>query len=425
MLAIMTLPKGTLATTLFLALPLALWCFHQTPSLTAYALGQLLGVFGFTAFTYALLMSIRVPAQEFLFGDLGNSYRFHQTIGTASLIALLLHPIFLAWSYAAFSLNAAAQFLLPIGEAAKILGILALVVLTVCLILTYYVKLPYHIWKKTHRYLSLAFVLGAMHSLLIQGDIQQMPILKLVFVLFFALGTGAIVYRIFFNKLFVRRAEYVVANVTVVNDTFVDVILKPTAKPITVKPGQFAYVTYRGSSVKEEEHPFSIAGSNPDGTLRFVTKKLGDFTNTLPNLKVGDKASIEGPYGSFTFSRGGKTQCWIAGGIGITPFLAFAEALPMDYQATLFYAVRDASENAVPEDIARLQARKPNLTIVVWDSSTQGFLTAEKALENMPRRDVDVFLCGPQGMVGAFREQLLALNIPYHHIHQEKFSMLP
>jgi len=422
---IMTLPKGTFATALFLIFPLVLWCLYQTPGITAYALGQLLGVFGFTAFTYALLMSIRVPAQEVIFGDLGNSYSFHQKIGTASLIALLLHPLFLAWSYVTFSLSAAARFLLPIGEVAKIFGILALLVLTVCLILTYYVKLPYHIWKKTHRYLSVAFVLGALHSVLIMGDIQQMPILKLVFVLFFALGVGAIVYRVFFNKLFVRRAEYVVANVTVVNDTFVDVVLKPTEKPITVKPGQFAYVTYRGSAVKEEEHPFSIAGANPDGTLRFVTKKLGDFTNTLPNLKVGDKASIEGPYGSFTFSRGGKTQCWIAGGIGITPFLAFAEALPMDYNATLFYAIRDEKENAVPEDIARLQARKPNLTIVVWNSAAQGFLTAEKALEGMPHREVDVFLCGPQGMVGAFREQLLALNVPFHRIHQEKFSMLP
>lgn len=421
----MTFPKGTFATTIFLALPLVLWCLAQPPTLTAYTLGQLLGVFGFTAFTYALLMSIRVPAQEFLFGDLGNSYRFHQTIGTVSLIALLLHPIFLVWNYVTFSLRSAAEFLLPIGELAKTLGILALFILTLCLVLTYYVRLPYDLWKKTHRYLSLAFVLGAIHSVWIMGAVQQVPTVKWIFFIFLILGVLAAVYRIFFNRLFVRRAEYTIASVSTINDTFVDVTLKATGKPLVVRPGQFAYVTYVGADVKEEEHPFSIAGSNPDGTLRFVTKKLGDFTNTLSKLKVGDKALIEGPFGNFSFSRAGKTQCWIAGGIGITPFLAFAEALPMDYTATLFYAVRDEKENAVAADIERLKTRKPNLKIVVWNSATQGFLTAAKALEGFSIADIDVFLCGPPGMVTAMRDQLFALRVPHHHIHQEKFSMLP
>lgn len=421
----MTFPKGTFTTTIFLALPLVLWCLAQPPTLTAYTLGQLLGVFGFTAFTYALLMSIRVPAQEFLFGDLGNSYRFHQTIGTVSLIALLLHPIFLVWNYVTFSLRSAAEFLLPIGELAKTLGILALFILTLCLVLTYYVRLPYDLWKKTHRYLSLAFVLGAIHSVWIMGAVQQIPIVKWIFFIFLILGVLAVVYRIFFNRLFVRRAEYTIASASTINETFVDVTLKATGKPLVVRPGQFAYVTYVGADVKEEEHPFSIAGSNPDGTLRFVTKKLGDFTNTLSKLKVGDKALIEGPFGNFSFSRAGKTQCWIAGGIGITPFLAFAEALPMDYTATLFYAVRDEKENAVAADIERLKTRKPNLKIVVWNSATQGFLTAAKALEGFSIADIDVFLCGPPGMVTAMRDQLFALRVPHHHIHQEKFSMLP
>lgn len=422
---IMTLPRGTVGTMIFLLFPLVLWGFFEPPTFTAYAVGQLLGVFGFTAFTYALLMSIRVPAQEFLFGDLGNSYRFHQTIGTISLIALLFHPLFLAWNYVTFSLRLAAEFLLPIGEVAKSLGIVALFILTLCLICTYYVRLPYHLWKKTHQYLSLAFVLGAIHSVWVTGAIQQVPLLKIVFLIFLALGVLAVMYRIFFNRLFVRRTEYAIASVTTVNDTFVDVTLKATSKPIVVKPGQFAYVTYVGTEVKEEEHPFSVAGSNLDGTLRFVTKKLGDFTNTMSKLKVGDKAMIEGPFGNFSFSRAGKTQCWIAGGIGITPFLAFAEALPMDYTATLFYAIRDEKENAVAADIARLQERKPNLKIVVWDSAKLGFLTAAKTLEGFSTKDVDVFLCGPPGMVTAMRDQLFALKVPHHHIHQEKFSMLP
>lgn len=421
----MTLPKGTFVTSLFLAIPLVLWLVAEPPTASISYLGKILGVFGFATFTLALLLAIRIPAQEKIFGDLGQSYRFHQTIGTLSLMALVLHPVFLAWQYIELSLKDAAIFLLPIGDCAKNLGVFSLIIMTVCIICTYYVRLPYHIWKKVHQYLALAFVLGALHGVLIRGDIQSMPVLKLLFIIFLGLGVIAIIYRVLFNRLFVHRTLYVVSSVNVVNEKFVDVTLAPKDRGFDLKPGQFAYITYMSNGVKAEEHPFSIAGSGPNGSIRFVTKKLGDFTNTLSNIVIGDEAMVEGPYGSFTYTSGGKTQCWIAGGIGITPFLAFAASLPDDYRATLYYAISDETENAVASDLANLAKRKSNLNIVVWNSKEKGFLTAASALAGLDVTKTDVFLCGPGGMVKAMRDQLFALNVPHHRIHQEKFSMLP
>lgn len=421
----MTFPKGTFVTSLFLALPLVLWLVAEPPTVSISYLGKILGVFGFTTFTLALLLAIRIPAQEKIFGDLGQSYRFHQTIGTLSLMALVLHPVFLAWQYIELSFKDAAVFLLPIGDFAKNLGVFSLIIMTVCIICTYYVRLPYHIWKKVHQYLALAFIFGALHGVLIRGDIQSMPVLKLLFIIFLGLGVIAIIYRILFNRLFVHRTPYVVTSVNVINEKFVDVTLAPKDRGFDLKPGQFAYVTYMSNGVKAEEHPFSIAGSGPDGSIRFVTKKLGDFTNTLSNIVVGDEAMVEGPYGSFTYTSGGKTQCWIAGGIGITPFLAFAASLPDDYHATLYYAISDETENAVASDLVNLAKRKPNLNIVVWNSKEKGFLTAASALTDLDPAKTDVFLCGPGGMVKAMRDQLFALKVPHHRIHQEKFSMLP
>ncbi len=421
----MRLPKGTIPVSLFLALPLALWLVAEPPVASIPYLGRILGVFGFSAFTLAILLAIRIPLQEKIFGDLGQSYRFHQTIGTLALMALVLHPLFLAWQFIEFSLKDTAIFLLPVGDLAKNLGVFSLIIMTVCIICTYYVRLPYHIWKKVHQYLALAFILGAIHGVMIGGDIQTMPLLKLLFVIFLALGVCAIVYRVLFNRLFVHRTPYVVKSVNVINEKFVDVTLTPKDRGFDIKPGQFAYITYMSNGVKAEEHPFSIAASGPNGSIRFVTKKLGDFTNTLHNLVVGDEAMVEGPYGSFTYTSGGKTQCWIAGGIGITPFLAFAESLPDDYNATLYYAISDDTENAVERDLATLAKRKPNLKIAVWNSKEKGFLTAASALTGLDPAKTDVFLCGPGGMVKAMRDQLFALNVPHHHIHQEKFSMLP
>lgn len=421
----MHIPKGTAVVTLFLTLPLALWFIAEPPTASIAYLGNLLGVFGFAAFTLALLLAVRLPLHEKIFGNLGQSYRFHQVIGTIALITLLLHPVFLVWPLIQFSPKAAALFLLPIGDIAKTLGILGLLLMAFCIICTYYIRLPYHIWKKVHRYLALAFLLGALHGIFITGSIQSIPALRMLFVLFLGLGVLAIVYRVLFHKLFVHRTPYVVTHIRTVNEKFVDVTLMPKHKGFDLKPGQFAYVTYMSNGVKAEEHPFTIAGSGSDGSIRFVAKKLGDFTRTLSNIVIGDEAMVEGPYGNFTYTAGGKTQCWIAGGIGITPFLAFAESLPRDYSATLFYAISDETENAVAEDIARMRAQKPNLNVVLWKSKEQGFLTAEAALQHLDPKNTDIFLCGPQGMVTAIRSQLLALKVPHHRIHQEKFSLLP
>ena len=76
-----------------------------------------------------------------------------------------------------------------------------------------------------------------------------------------------------------------------------------------------------------ETHPFSIASSPSEDKVRMYIKSLGDFTTSLKNLKVGAIAEIEGAYGKFTYTNFGTApQIWIAGGIGVTPFLSMARS---------------------------------------------------------------------------------------------------
>lgn len=409
----------------FFSLPLIIWLIAEPPVFSVFFLAKTLGVFGLTSFTLALLLAVRIPLQEKIFGDVGHSYRVHQLIGTTSLIALILHMTLLFWSYARFSLSSAFSLITPIGDTAKILGIFGLVLMAICIFITYYVRLPYHVWKTTHKFLSLAFLFGALHSVLIQGDIQTMPLLKGIFFLFLILGIGVIIYRVLFHKLFVKRTPYVVSAITMINEKFIDVTLMPKQQSINIKPGQFAYITPVSNGIKAEEHPFTIAGSETQGTIRFIIKMLGDFTNTLPNIVIGDEMLIEGPYGSFSFLNGSKNQCWIAGGIGITPFLTFANHLPADYKVTLFYCIRDENENAILLDIDRLSKEKPNLTIIIWNTKEQNYLTAKEALADVDLATIDIFLCGPGPMIKSLRTQFDTLHIPHHHIHQEKFCLKP
>ena len=58
-------------------------------------------------------------------------------------------------------------------------------------------------------------------------------------------------------------------------------------------------------------------------------KAIGDYTKQVYNLiQVHTEVAVDGPYGHFDFGNGNAQQLWIAGGMGITPFLAYLHTQP-------------------------------------------------------------------------------------------------
>ena len=82
--------------------------------------------------------------------------------------------------------------------------------------------------------------------------------------------------------------------------------------------------------------------------MRLSVKASGDWTQYLyDHLKPGMLARVDGSYGMFNYKTGGKQQIWIAGGIGLTPFLSWIRDFngqPSDYEIDFYYCMR------VPED---------------------------------------------------------------------------
>jgi len=89
-------------------------------------------------------------------------------------------------------------------------------------------------------------------------------------------------------------------------------------------PGQFQFLRPHGRGIIAEEHPFSIASSPaPDGQIRVTVKESGDFTSTIGRVESGDLATVHGPFGRFSHVfHPSNDLVFIAGGIGITPFMS-------------------------------------------------------------------------------------------------------
>ena len=85
---------------------------------------------------------------------------------------------------------------------------------------------------------------------------------------------------------------------------------------------------------REGAHPYTIASApRPDGAIRFEIKALGDYTSRLPARCAGQPVEVEGP-GCFQLDAdAGAPQVWVAGGIGVTPFLAWLDTLAADPSA--------------------------------------------------------------------------------------------
>jgi predicted ferric reductase len=246
------------------------------------------------------------------------------------------------------------------------------------------------------------------------------------------LGIGAFVYRSVLGSLLVRRRAYRVAGVNRLDEFVTEVVMEPRDRPLTYSPGQFLFVNFREPFseqfppfLRNQFHPFSITSAPNEPRLRITVKAVGDYTRALRTLEPGSPAVVEGPYGSFS-SRDlpSKRQIWIAGGIGVTPFLSMARSLDGDGPAVdFYYCVEHEPEAHFLDEIRAIAREREDFRVAVVPRDREGVLTGERlAAENADLASADVLICGPPTMIESLRSQLKARGLPVLQFHAEEFS---
>lgn len=417
-------------------LPVALWYFLKPISTrfinlttTLNSFGQITGLTGMAMFALTLVLSARLKFLENYFGGLNRVYIAHHIFGSIAFILLLFHPLILAGKFAQVSIRSAALFLLPGTDWPINFGIIALFLMMLFLILTFFVKLPYQVWKFSHQFLGIAFFFAALHSFFIQSDISQNLILKIYMLILVSAGIIAFIYRVILTKFLEKHFNYVLKNVKILAENIVEIEMKPKNKRINFVPGQFVFVRFIDDNISAESHPFSISSGISDENLKLTIKSLGDYTSQLKNIKVGAFAKIEGPFGKFSYLNfQNKSQIWVAGGIGITPFLSMARSLKK-YQHKqkiyLYYCVNNEKEAVFIKDFLRISRQNPNFRIIPFYSEKQGRINAniiQKTSGSLKGKEI--FLCGPPAMMKNLRQQLLKLKVSIKNIHSEEFQLL-
>lgn len=377
-------------------------------------LGEVTASLVVTLLGFNLLMTTRSRRVERILGGLDKMYLIHRRGALLALALLVLH--------------AAVSPRYPEINPGKPLGVLAMLLIFLGIALSaapFFKKLiPYHKWLTMHRLMGPFFVLGVCHAFLVPTLTGKLPLVRSYILGVALLGIGSWLYRAFLHRWLHPHSSYKVTDVKRLGNAVLALEMAPTGTPLPSLPGQFAFFTFPGID-PGESHPFTIASSPEQGRLKVAIKNLGDFTRSLQKqIQVGSTVKVEGPYGVFTQSRSSaKRQIWLAGGIGITPFLAMANDFNHSaLNVTLYWTVCKKEDAFFDNELRVLAERKPGLTYKLWLSDENGPLTAEAMPEIKGSEKVDVFICGPEAFRRSLTVQLRDVDIPRRSIHSEEFT---
>jgi len=392
-------------------------------------LGKLTGLVGLAAFSFSLLLASRFVWLDKLFYGLPKALNIHRWLGVISFVFIIMHPLFLAGASLPVSARSAWSVFTLWTDAAYVFAYVAILMFMGLILMTLFWRMRYERLKSLHSLMAVPLMLGGVHGLLIDSDIKNIAGLSTYYMVLITVSVAAYLLRLALIHYGIKARAYAVRSVENPTPKSVKVILEPKGKAIAMSPGQFIFVGFPDIK-KGEEHPFSLSHINSDGSIAIIAKRLGDYTDKMSSLAKGAKAMVDGPYGTFGDSVDKNArQIWIAGGIGITPFLSMAQDFTScpDQKARvdLFYVVASDDDLAEADSLKQMSEVCPNFKMTTYVSNNEGMFNLEK-LSSMVRdfKNCKFYICGPAGMVDYFVSALRKENISRSSINIEAFKLL-
>lgn len=328
-------------------IPPGLWGIFTLPDLLATdptfwdwrrALTILSGLLALWWMSTGIVLASRPAWLEKRFGGLDKLYRLHKHLGIGAGMLVLTHWL-TEWLPKQLSKLGwlPPRVRGPKGQPdrwidlAKDVGEWAGYILLALVVIALIKRIPYRYFRLVHKAFGAVFLAGVFHGLmLLPASFWQQPLGWLTA----ALAAAGIIPALLSLSNRIGRKRQFPALIEAIHKhegQVIEIICRPQPAWPRHRAGQFLFTNF--GQPAEGAHPFTIASAwNPqDGTLTLAIKALGDFTAKLPALaQPGCKLMLEGPYGSFDFASADNVdrsndpahQVWIAGGIGITPFLA-------------------------------------------------------------------------------------------------------
>lgn len=388
------------------------------------------GTLGIILMSAAVIVSARISFINNMLGGLDKAYNFHKLSAGLGFLFGFIHYIISFTNKmlikagileSSHSTNHLTGTILEIYKASYIFLEPAFIIMIVVFFIAAYRKIPYHIFQITHKLIPVLYLFIAFHAFatIFRGGWVGTAggVILHAFVIF---STVCAVITILQLTGIKHRYKGTVKNIKNIQDSIIEIQIETDSR-LEYKAGQFVFLKFKFSF---EPHPFSIASYNNSNILTFYIKESGDYTNKLiKNVKNGEHVSIEGPYGEFTFDDKNTSQLWIAGGIGITPFLAALEYLILNKNNKNITLILSCAGKSPFDDRINTLCSKANVKLITVDTDKEGMLSYEKIKKLAPDiSSSSIWFCGPYGFRRNIEKGLKADNIDIKNLHYDSFT---
>jgi len=421
---------GSAAMLTLTAALIEIWMVRCPPDVPLARFGsETAGVVSVWLMSCSLILATRWRRLEPWFGGLDRMYLWHRR--TAAMGALLI-PVHLGL-YALGSLTNETSLAVPSGQLGNALGAASLLGITILVLLAFAPRvrflagrLEYQRWFVSHRFIGIFVIAAVVHGLLVDPILREDTVLRVLFAAIGSLGGLAYIQRELIARWRHTDSSYTAATVTRLDASTLDVTLQPVGAPLSFQAGQFVFVAFEGVG-GSESHPYTVASASSDSTLRLSIRSRGDYTAELyRDLQPGVPVRVSGPYGMFDHEVGGRRQIWIAGGIGVTPFLSWLRGSPLhaDREVRFYYTVPTQSAGQFAAELTAAAESRDWLRFTPVHSDVDGRLTVERIVADCGGTvtGFDVFMCGPAAMIHTFRDEFRRRGLGPDAIHFEHFS---
>ncbi len=217
------------------------------------------------------------------------------------------------------------------------------------------------------------------------------------------------------------------------------------------EPGQTIDLTLIDPKEMDAEGPvrtFSLVSAPHEPELMFATRMRDSaFKRALKNAPPGMELAWDGPYGSFILHRNpAKPAVFLAGGIGITPFMSMVKHTThhkSPHQIYLYHSNHTPEDSPFLTDLTEFAKQNPQFhyipTMTDLDSEAnspsvsrsrpgggwageRGFVDKSMIARHVSDLTTPIYyMAGPAGFVAAMRKMLVETNVDEDNIRFEEF----
>lgn len=252
----------------------------------------------------------------------------------------------------------------------------------------------------------------------------------------------AVLGYFFFWKFNIAFApKYTVSEIYKATPSLWILEFKPNNKKLVkYTPGDYFFIRFKNADITKEPHPFSTSSAitkTHNGSVQFMIKEAGDWTRSLGNIKVGDIATLEGPYGDFypkEISRSDDPYVLMGGGIGLTPNLSILRSeidKGSQRKIKLVWALSWESDMFMVDELDSYKQVNPNFDydFIFSNETVEGYphgFISPAFLQEIGVSDIystaKFFICGPDVMMNATKKVLLSNGVPADSIRVDEFG---